>query len=73
MNTKDIIERAISLPVEERALIVDSLLKSLNTPSEDLDREWTSVAQRRLQELRTGKQQAVPGDEVFTQVWKRFE
>ena len=72
MNAKDIIENAISLPVEERAAIVDSLLRSLNSPSEDLDREWMAVARRRLHEIRSGKQAAVPGDEVFGLVWKRF-
>ena len=54
MNTKSIIEEAISLPVEERAIVIDSLLQSLNTPSEDSDREWAAVAQRRLRELREG-------------------
>jgi hypothetical protein len=59
--------------VEERAIVVDSLLRSLNMPSEDLDREWAATARRRLQELRSGEEAAVPGDEVFGRVWKRFE
>lgn len=73
MNTKAIIEEATSLPVEERAVVIDSLLRSLNTPNEDVDREWASVAQRRLEELRSGKQKPLPGDEVFGRIWKRFE
>ncbi len=72
MNTKELIDEAISLPVEERAVVADSILKSLNKPDNDLDRKWGLIAKRRLAELRTGDVQAVPGNEVFEKIWKRF-
>ncbi len=73
MKTKDLIAEAISLPVEDRAMIVDSLLKSLNTPESEIDRKWAIVAKRRLAELRSGKLEAVPGGDVFKKIWDRFE
>ena len=69
---KELIIEATSLPVEERAIIVDSLLRSLNPLSEDIVRKWTIVAKRRLEELRSGKVKTIPGDEVFVRIWKRF-
>lgn len=72
MKTADLIAEAISLPVEERALVVDSLLKSLNPPETVIDKKWASVAKKRLAELRTGEVKAVPGDEVFQKIWNRF-
>ena len=68
MKMKDLIAEAISLPVEERAIVVDSILKSLNPPAFDIDRKWTAVARRRLSELRSGKVKAIPGEEVFSEV-----
>ncbi len=65
MKTTDLIAEAIALPVEERAMVVDSLLKSLNSPETDIDKKWASVARRRVAELRSGEVKAVPGDEVF--------
>ncbi len=72
MKTKDLIAEAVSLPVEERAMVVDSLLKSLNPPETDIDKKWTEVAKKRLLELRTGSIKAVPGDEVFNKIWRKF-
>ncbi len=73
MKTKDLISEAVSLPVEERAIIVDSLLKSLNPPKTDIDKKWSKVAKKRLSEYRSGTVKAIPGDEVFNKIWKRFE
>jgi len=73
MNTKELIDKAVSLPVEARALIVDSLLRSLNQPESDIDRKWAAVAQRRLAEMRSGSVEAIPGKEVFEKIWKRFD
>ncbi len=72
MRTKDLIAEAVSLPVEERARIADSILRSLNTPVSEIDGKWAVVARRRLAEFRSGKVKPIPGDEVFGKVWKRF-
>jgi putative addiction module component (TIGR02574 family) len=72
MTTRKLIEQALSLPVEERALIADSLLRSLKVPDTATNTKWTEVAKRRLQELRSGKVKPIPGDEVFSEVLKRF-
>lgn len=72
MTTRKLIEEALSLPVEERALIADSLLRSLNVPNAAIDAKWAEVAKRRLQELRSGKVKPIPGDEVFSEVLGRL-
>ena len=73
MNTKQLIDEAVSLPVEDRALVIDSLLRSLNQPESEIDKKWAKVAQQRLEELRSGAVQAVSGQEVFQKTWNRFE
>jgi putative addiction module component (TIGR02574 family) len=72
MTTKKLIEEALSLPVEERALVVDSLLRSLNTPEISIDTQWAEVARKRLQELRSGAVKPIPGDEVFAKALERL-
>jgi len=73
MNTKQLIDEAVSLPVEERAIVIDSLLRSLNQPESEIDKKWAIEAKKRLADLRSGAVQAVPGQEVFQKIWNRFE
>lgn len=71
-TTKDLIDEALSLPVEERAHIADSLLRSLNMPDPKMDKKWIALAKQRLSELRSGKVKPIPGDEVFDKINKKF-
>ena len=72
MKTKELIAEAISLPVEERAMVVDSILRSLNPTDSVIDKKWAAIAKRRIKELRSGQVKAVPGEDVFSRIWKRF-
>ena len=73
MKTKDLIAEAVSLPVEERALLVDSLLRSLNAPESAIDKKWIAVAKDRLQQLRNGEVTAQPASEVLKKIAAKFQ
>jgi putative addiction module component (TIGR02574 family) len=69
MKIKDLIDEVEALPVEERALVVDSLLRSLNPPESRSDEKWASVTRKRLKEVRSGAVETVPGEDVFAKIW----
>ena len=71
-GTKEIIQEASTLPVEERVIVVDSLLRTLNPPDAEIDKTWDRIAQRRLADLRSGRVQPVPWDHVFAKIKERF-
>lgn len=71
-GTKEIIEEASALPVEDRATVVDSLLRSLNTPDPENDLAWLNVAKERLAEIRSGRIKSVTGHQVFAKISERF-
>ena len=73
MKIKDLIDEAESLPVEERAMMVDSLLRSLNPTESDVDQKWAAMATKRLEEVRSGTVETISGDRVFEKIRKRFE
>lgn len=70
---KEIIQEAGSLPVEERAIVIDSLLQTLNPQDREIERAWVETAKRRLAELRSGSVKPIPGDEVFAKIRERLE
>jgi len=71
-GVREIVKEAESLPVEERAMVIDSLLRTLNPPDPDTDRKWIDTAKRRLAELRSGKVNPIPGRDVLSRVKERF-
>ncbi|KVW94289.1 addiction module protein [Thiobacillus denitrificans] len=73
MKTVELIDEVASLPIEERARLVDTLLRSLNTPESAVDSAWMEVAQHRLDELRAGRVESAPGEAVFERIRQRYE
>ena len=72
MKTADLINEAASLPLEERARLVDSLLQTLNPVDESAAAAWLVAARRRLEDLDSGRVSAVLGEEVFEKVRRRL-
>jgi hypothetical protein len=68
-TVEQLIEQAMTLPGESGARLADLLVESLER--EDLgesERLWTTEAMRRRDEVRTGKVEAVAGDDALRQV-----
>jgi len=72
-GVKEIIAEAECLPLEERVMVIDRLLRTINPALAEVEIEWMRVAKRRLAELRSGQVDAVPGNEVFARITDRFE
>ncbi len=72
MKTADIMNELANLPVEERALIADSLLQTLNTSQPEIELAWLKVAQQRLQEIDSGNVKVVSMEEMTTRTNRRL-
>lgn len=65
MGSKEILEQAMALKPEERFMIVEGLLKSLDEPDRKIDEIWAEEAEKRLAAYRAGKIEGVAMEEVF--------
>jgi len=69
---KDIVKAAIQLPENERVLVVEQLLASLEpAPDEDVDAAWVAEIERRSSEIREGIVRPIPWVEVRSRARKR--
>ncbi|HEY3853112.1 MAG TPA: addiction module protein [Verrucomicrobiae bacterium] len=69
MKIEQIVEEALALPINERALLADRLVESLD-PAEgghvhDL---WAAEALRRRDDVRGKRTQTIPGEEAMARV-----
>lgn len=72
LGTKEIIREAECLPIEERAMVVDCILRTLSPVKSEIEKKWVDTAKKRLLELRSGQVKGISGDEVFDKVRKHF-
>ena len=64
------IEQIASYPVEDRVMMANAIIESLNGIDPDVDAAWGVVACRRMKELRSGKVRGVPASRVFSRARK---
>ena len=72
MKTAEIMNELANLPVEERALIADGLLQTLNSSQPEIEQEWLKVAQQRLVEISSGSVKTVSQEEMITRINHRL-
>jgi putative addiction module component (TIGR02574 family) len=65
MGSREILEKALKLKPEERFLLVEGLLKSLDEPDKTLDAIWAEEAERRLRAYREGRLEGIPMEDIF--------
>ena len=65
MSNNEILEQALKLRPEERYVVVEGLLKSLDIPDQKIDGVWAEEAEKRLVAYREGRLDAIPMEDIF--------
>ena len=65
MGTDEIMESALQLKPQDRLVLVDLLLESVDRPDQVIDETWMNEAQRRLDAYRAGRIQGIPLEDIF--------
>jgi putative addiction module component (TIGR02574 family) len=71
LTAEQIAEAALLLSNEDRARLADRLVESLDPEAgSPIHAVWAKEAERRLEEVRSGKVKTIPGDEALARVRK---
>ena len=65
MGGKEILGKAMVLKPEERFMVIEGLLKSLDEPDRKIDEIWAGEAEKRLKAYRDGRLEGIPMEAVF--------
>jgi len=67
-EVSDLLKRALSLPVDERAALANTLLDSLDQVDESVQEAWDKEVARRMKDLEAGRAVTVPWEELRRQL-----
>ena len=65
MSNKEILKQAMKLKPDERFLLIEGLIQSLDEPDKNIDEIWAIEAEKRLKAYREGKLEGIPMDDIF--------
>ena len=60
MKTQDILKEALNLNPNERSILVDGILRSLDEPDTSIDTIWHEEIEKRVKALHDGRVQTIP-------------
>jgi putative addiction module component (TIGR02574 family) len=63
--TRDLFDQVLNLPEDVRQQLVEEVLASFENPSPaEVERAWLTLAEQRLEEVRSGKVQTISAEEA---------
>ena len=70
-KTDELISMVESLPVDLKTMLVEKILNSLHPSQKEIDALWAKEAEKRVDEIKTGKVKTIPGDAVFKEIQRK--
>jgi putative addiction module component (TIGR02574 family) len=73
-QVSEVLEKALALSTQDRGLIIDRLIESLDDePAEEgVEEAWSEEIKRRVEEIESGKVEMIPGEQVLSELAEEF-
>lgn len=73
-QVSELLQRALALSTEERGLLIDRLVESLDEGPAEVGAEaaWGEEIKRRVEDIRSGRVKTIPGEQVLREMAEEF-
>jgi putative addiction module component (TIGR02574 family) len=73
-QVSELLEKALALSSEERGMLIDRLVESLDDePAEEgVEAAWDAEIKRRVEDIRSGRVKTIPGEQVLRELAEEF-
>jgi putative addiction module component (TIGR02574 family) len=73
-QVSELLEKALALSTQERGLLIDRLVESLDDePAEEgIEAAWADEIKRRVDDIRCGRVKTIPGEQVLGRLKARL-
>jgi len=73
-QVSEVLEKALALSTQDRGLIISRLIESLDDePAEEgVEKAWSDEIKRRVDDIRLGRIEMIPGEEVHRRLLARL-
>ena len=73
-RVSEVLEKALTLSTQERGLLIDQLIESLDEgPAEEgVEEAWGEEIKSRVDDIRSGKVKMIPGEQVLRELAQEF-
>jgi len=70
----EVLEKALTLSTQERGLLIDRLVESLDDEpvEEGVEEAWADEIKRRVDDVRLGRVKTIPGEQVLRELEEEF-
>ena len=73
-QVSELLEKALALSTQDRGLLIDRLIESLDDapPDEGVEAAWDEEIKRRVDDIRSGRVKTIPGEQVLQEMADEF-
>jgi putative addiction module component (TIGR02574 family) len=73
-QVSELLEKALTLSTQDRGLLIDRLIESLDDAPADegVEAAWDEEIQRRVDDIRSGRVKTIPGEQVLQEMADEF-
>jgi putative addiction module component (TIGR02574 family) len=73
-QVSEVLEKALAFSTQDRGLLIDRLIKSLDDePADDgVEQAWADEIKSRVDDIESGKVEMIPGEQVLHELAEEF-